>query len=347
MKFLKKFIIINLALFCNNSFGQSTYQISVPESNEYVSFSIERNNYISFISFPKNLKGNLNIINTSSINFYPGGVNNSNCSSIENKAKNAMNYSFPETIRSTQRDLVRKFGTTILNVNSGVYYNINAFRKRVLDKAAEIMHTDISKFDLDNSFQIEKVTYEIEYNKNAITNIIDNKEELKPQTDKLINQILFNTGSENIELYANDLICDLYSGNAKLKMKFSGSFGKQNIISYLLQKNEIGFVYQNMLNHYNEYYENSLNNSKNKNLILSSLFLKYSLEKILKRDIDDKNFINIFEQIINQETGKLILNLDSETLYKKMEIHDNKPYYYTSDVIFDYKSRSLKVVSYE
>ncbi len=271
------------------------------------------------------------------LNFYPVGVNASNYAAVESRARNAVNPMFPESVRSEQKNLVRKFGTLLVNLNSGVSFSTSTFRRKILDKAAEVMHTDISKFDLDNSFQLDKVTYSIDYDKNAITNIIDSKDEIKPQTDKFLTQLLFNTGSSSVEISASDFICDLYSGKAKLKMVFSGKYGKQATVSYLLERNEIDLVYQSMLMHSNDYYDSSLNNAKNRNLILSGIYLKEALDKINRFDLDKKIFLSIYEQIVSPETGKLVLNLDSQTLYKRMEVQENKPFSYLGNVTFDYK----------
>lgn len=337
MKILNKFFLLKIVFISSFANAQGNYQINIPESREPVTFSIDNYNAISFISYPKNLSGNLNFSNASLGNFYPGGVNSSNCATVESRARNAVNPMFPDSMRIEQKNMVRKYGTVLVNLNSGVSFGLSTFRRKVLDKAAEIMHTDISKFDIDNSFQIDKVTYSVEYDKNAITNIIDSKDEIKPQTDKFLNQLFFMNGYTSTEIAASDLICDLFSGKAKIKMVFSGKYGKQSFTSYLLERNEIEAVYQNMLSHINDYYDPSLYNAKNKNLVLSGMYLKESLDKINKFDLDKKIFLSIYEQIVSPETGKLILNLDSQTLYKKMEVQDNKPYSYLGNVTFDYK----------
>lgn len=335
MKILKKYTLLNLCIICSSANGQNVYQINIQESREPVSFSIDNYNVISFLAFPKNLTGSFNFTNASLGNFYPGGVNASNCATVESRARNAVNPMFPESIRIEQKNLVRKFGTVTVNLNSGVSFNLSTFRRKILDKAGEVMHTDISKFDLDNSFQIDKVTYSIDYDKNAMTNIIDSKEDIKPQLDKFLTQLLFNTGATSAEIAASDFICDLYSGKAKLKMVFTGKYGKQVNTTYLLEKNEIDTVYQNMLQHMNDYYDASAYNAKNKNLVLSGIYLKESLDKINKFDIDKKTYLSIYEQIVSQETGKIIANLDSQTLYKRMEVQENKPYSYLGNVSFD------------
>ncbi|WGL61340.1 hypothetical protein QEJ31_07000 [Pigmentibacter sp. JX0631] len=337
MKLLNKFVLFKLSLVFCCANAQNVYQINILESREPVTFTIDSYNTISFISFPKYLNGNLNFSNVSLGNFYPGGVNVSNCATVESRARNAVNQMFPESMRIEQKNMVRKNGTVLINLNSGVSFALSNFRRKVLDKAAEVMHTDISKFDLDNSFQIDKVTYTIDYDKNSITNIIDSKDEIKPQTDKFLNQLFFNNGYTSTEISASDLICDLYSGKAKIKMIFSGKYGKQTTTTYLLERSEIEAVYQNMLLHSNDYYDLSAYNSKNKNLVLSGMYLKESLDKINKFDLDKKIFLSIYEQIVSQESGKVILNIDNQTLYKKMEVQDNKPYTYLGNVTFDYK----------
>lgn len=337
MKILTKCVLINICMISSFSYADNISQINIQESREPVVFSIDNYNAISFISFPKNLMGNFNFTNTSIGNFYPGGVNSANCAAVEARARNAVNPIFPDSMRNEQKNLVRKYSVVSVNLNSGVTFKTNAFRRKVLDKAAEVMRQDISKFDLDNSFQIDKITYVIDYETNSITNIIGNKDELKPQTDKMLSQLLFNTGSTTSELAASDLICDLYSGKAKIKMVFSGKYGKQTSVSYLLEKSEIDAVYLNMLSHFNEYLDASLANAKNKNLVLSTLFLKESLDKINKFSIDNKTFLSIYEQIISQENGRVIPNLDSQTLLKKMEVQEDKQFGYIGTVAFEYK----------
>ena len=135
-------------------------------------------------TFPKNLAGNLNFSNASLGNFYPGGVNATIVQQLNHMFKKCSKPHVSRICQNRTKNLVRKFGTVTVNLNSGVSFNLSTFRRKILDKAAEVMHTDISKFDLDNSFQIDKVTYSIDYDKNAMTNIIDSKEDIKPQLDK-------------------------------------------------------------------------------------------------------------------------------------------------------------------
>ncbi|KAB8032104.1 hypothetical protein [Fluviispira multicolorata] len=336
MRYVDFFLISFFSIISFNIYAVN-YNLQIPESSEPVTFTIDEYNQVSFVSLPKNLTGTINLKSNSIGSFYPSGITKESCAQIETKALNAVNTMFPETVRNEQKKFVRKFNIVLIAADSGIHFNLATFRKRILEKAAEIKNIDISNFQLDNSFSIDKINYIIEYDKNAISNIIGLKEEFKPQTDLLLTQTMFTGGSTNFEMSLSDLVCDLYSGKAKIKMNFSGKFGKQSTVSQLLENNEIVNLYQNMLTHNSEYYDNTVYNSRDRNMLLSGLYLKESLQKINLDNIEHKKFIAIFERLISPDNGRIILNMDNNSLYKAMQIQEINSIPYNAKVVYEYQ----------
>ena len=335
MIYPKLLTAICILFFTSYTFANNEFKIFVNGTKEPVVASIDDLNYVTFISFPKKFFGGLKIKNASVGVFYPAGITKENCTQVEMRAKNAINTMFPDDLRSNQRKIVRNMNPVDIYLNSGINFALKSFQNKVIKEAARIKNIDESLIQIDNNFTIDKINYMIEYQNNAISNIIDNKNEFENQTIGFLAQNIFIFGDVSINTTYTDLVCDFYLKRAILKMKFIGSYGKLNSSYQLLENNEISLIYNNILTHNKDYFEISTINAKNRNMAISSLFLKESLIKFVSKNIDQNNFIYIFEKMIDMNTGKIIQNLSEENLYQLMQVQYSIPNQFNAEVIYE------------
>jgi hypothetical protein len=141
-------------------------------------------------------------------------VTKENCKRVEKKAKNEW-----------EKKDIRKFGSMHINLDTGINF-FTEFNRNAENKAASIFGIYNSKIDsnnIRNNFNFSNIDYIIEYNNNALSNIIGEK------IEKGIIPIEITNGKKEaftIVTHYQDLMCDLYLGRAKLIMNINGFYNK-------------------------------------------------------------------------------------------------------------------------
>ncbi|WGL61052.1 hypothetical protein QEJ31_05515 [Pigmentibacter sp. JX0631] len=337
--FLRNFLILaNFLPFCTSA--SEHIEVNISAFNEPIEIFVDGNT-IFYSSLPKNLVGQVNFQVNTIGTFYPSGITDSNCELVESRAKNAVNSFFPNSVRVEQRNLVRKYGSVKLKFSTTDSFYSKLLKRRIVEKISEKLNNNLS-YDFKDNFQIDEASFVVEYDKNAISNIIDNKEEINKQLFKVTDINLLKKGSISVELNSSDFICDLHSGKAKIKLIYQGKYGIKKNTNYILSNSEIEHIILNLNNNKIKYFEPNVINSKEKNLILSSLLLKESLQSINRSNLDIDNFFLLLEQITNQDDGKIYSNLSSNLFTITIGAVDNYPYKYTGTLNFEIQKPNLK-----
>lgn len=322
------------------SYSSEQIDVKLNSLSEPISVYVEGNT-IYYSSLPKNLVGHLNFqINTIGT-FYPNGINDNNCELVESRARNSINSLFPNSVRLEQRNLVRKYGSVKLKLSTSDSFYSKALKRKIVDNISEKLNHFLS-YDFKDNFQIDEVSFVVEYDRNAITNIIDQKEEINKQLLKINDINLLKKGAISVEVNSSDFICDLYSGKAKIKLIYQGKYGLNKETNYILNNTEIEQLILYINNNRIKYFENNILNSKEKNLILSSILLKEGLQNINRANLDINNYFLLLDQITNSEDGKINSSLTTNLLAIKIGSVDNYPTKYVGTLKLDVQKTNLK-----
>ncbi|KAB8029991.1 hypothetical protein [Fluviispira multicolorata] len=203
------------------------FEMNIPNANEPVLLKVKTHKYgadVTVESFPKQFIGSLGF-KIDIINFFfdrKKGVNRNDCDDVRKFALIAKNRA-----NETNRKYVRGANVTI-DLDSQMNFLKAGFDTAVKKFIAVKLGIDWSKVYYNNKFTITDLTYDIQYNIDALSNIIDEKNEFKKSTDNFINNTMKYDGATSVNNRFADLVCDLYLGNAKLSMQFIGRYNEEN-----------------------------------------------------------------------------------------------------------------------
>ena len=193
-----------------------SFEIEIPRAKEPAVLNLVKTAYGASIyikSYPVNFKGILSFINLNAgTEFKQGGVTKENCKRVQDKSSNEW-----------EKQFIRKFGSMHINLDTGINF-FAEFNRNAENKAANILgiyNSQIDSSNISNNFNFSKIDYIIEYNDNAISNIMDDRIEKGSISTEMING---KREAFTIDTNYQDLVCDLYLGRAKLIMTIKGNY---------------------------------------------------------------------------------------------------------------------------
>lgn len=335
-------LLIFFVLFVNflpfYSYSNENIELQISAFNEPILINLV-DNEIYYTALPKSLSGQLSFQVNSLGTFYPSGINEKSCNLVRDRANNSMNSFFPYSVRSEQKNLVRKYGSVKLKFSIKNSFYSNSVKRKIIEKLNKKLNNNLL-YSIKDNFQINEATLLIEYNKNAISNIIDNKEEINRQLLKLTNIKFLEKESFDIELSSSDFICDLYYENAKISLIYKQN--NERHANIILNNYEKELIIHNINNKVKKYFDKNTLNSKDKNLILSAIFLNEVLHLINLNNIEINNYFKLLEKITDPDNGEIYNNLTLKNLELENEEVNSKILNYSGTVKFEVQKQNLK-----
>ncbi|BBH53812.1 hypothetical protein [Fluviispira sanaruensis] len=173
---------------------------------------------VKVVSFPNHFLG--------SLAFRKNFVNPDECNNVKNTAR----------LYKVNSSSGSRTGIKLMVRNANLRIDLNSYIK-FADQDFEVdvkkfisKKLGISEFQIkyDNNFKLTDANIDITYKEQAISNLIDEKHEFDESLHDFKNIIMNTKGYTSVQNKFKDLVCDLYSGNAKLTMEFKGRYNEDD-----------------------------------------------------------------------------------------------------------------------
>ncbi|WGL60419.1 hypothetical protein QEJ31_02215 [Pigmentibacter sp. JX0631] len=190
-------------------------QIPAEGSDQKIDVVVKRKKNTAIVeikSFPAIYTGQMKIISDSL--FSP---TQDNC----NKIRDFANLKMIQFVRENESSSIKFI--------SRVDFLSNKFITKILSNVEREINISRKNITFTNHLNFENISYSIDFDSDAISNILGNTKTLSSGLSILIYKELILSGSMELKTSYKDLICDLYFKKAHLKIVYNGTFDNNRI----------------------------------------------------------------------------------------------------------------------
>lgn len=201
--------------------GSTRILIAVPGVEAKIPAQVDQTGTIVVEAYPEAFQGTLELKAMTSATF-GRTLNDAACQAVQGRAALAADETFPEDLRALAKDSVRKDNSFTLSASVVSFFATAEFQAAA-KAAAEAAGVRAPAFHVENQLTGRTFQIALEVEDGAISKKIGDLTRVTGQLENLlVTDGALSTGRAQGEISAADLMCDLRSGDAKIKVTVDG-----------------------------------------------------------------------------------------------------------------------------